>query len=278
MLGKMKSLKFTLSGEQLWICDMRPGISQDGIRVTLPAGEYLCEIARADKGRVSAISYVRHNALPNSESRIGEVSLDMARVGVVELKPLLARHTGDWDALADWSDELADRREKTWGGTLLPTGHHAAFFTIGTDCTLDVFKLRQGRQDVGMVLRPRLLESVEAKPRRWTWVEVKWRGIGDPWSHCDDWAFPRDDERFFTDVDFELSYFTEGKIDHDKPLPEYSSKFRHIEWIKVFVEDSGSPRRQVTRKIDIPTIKSPLTARGLAAVVLEVFEKARKNA
>jgi hypothetical protein len=274
----MKTLQFKLSGEQLWICDMRPGISQDGVRVKLPPGDYQCEVTPSEGTGLTTVSYVRKGARPTSERHVGGVSLDMARVGVVELKPLLAQHGGDWEALADWSDEMADRGEKRWGGVLMSALHHAAFFRIGSDCTLDVFRLKQDGRDVGVALRPQARHVADTKSQRWTWVEVKLRGIGEPWSYCDDWAFFPDNELVLFDIEFELSYFTKEKIDHKMPLAKYCPKIGGIDWIKVFVEDRGAARRAITRVIRIPEIQSPVTATGLATGVLGIFEQVRKNA
>lgn len=274
----MKTLRVRLNDGALWVCDMRPGISQDGISVNLSAGIYRCEAARAEETGLSTISYIRECVSPTSEERIGELSLDMARLGVVELRPLLAKHRGDWEALADWSDEASGAREKEWGGHLEAGKLHAVFFSIGSDCTVEVLRLRRGRRTVGMRIRPKERLDTAAKPQRWTWVEVKLRGIGDPWSFCDDWAFTPDDELIFDNIDLELSDFTNDEVDHSAPLSKYCASLRGVASISAFVEDSGKPRRPITRLLQIPKLGASPTAKRLAATVLSIFEQARKRA
>jgi len=267
-----------LNGTDLWVCDMRPGISQDGIKVKIPAGDYRCETSRSEATGLVTITYVQRNDAPTSERLIGEFSIDMARVGVIELKPLLAKHEDDWGKLADWSDESADKNEKEWGGRLRSGSNHAMFFSIGGDCTVEVYGLSVGRRDIGLVIRPKQPPTKPAKPCRWTWVYVKLRGIGDAWKFCDDWDFAPDDEFIFDDIDRELSYFTDAEIDHSEPLSKYYPKLRGVPKITAFIQDDANPYKSITRSIQMPKLKVSPTAKQLAAAVLNVFEQARKTA
>jgi hypothetical protein len=259
---------------------MRPGIAQDGVTLALPAGNYRCEYLPATDSGLATISYLHEGKTVVAESKAGEVNLDMARVGVVELKPLLAQHGGDWDALADWSDETAAGREKNWGGTLPAKGIHAAFFATGGDGTLEVFKLRDRHGIIGLRLKPKPRPKLKQKRRRWTHVYVKIAGLGDPWHFCHDWDYEADDESALDEIAYELSYFTEEDIDHGVPLARYCAKFKGIKAITVDYEGKigdGAPSvRSITRQLKIPALKKSVTANQLAAAVVKIQRDSEK--
>ena len=177
----MRDTTFTLSGADLWICDMRPGLTQDGTSIALPSGQYRCRVTRGANG-LFGLEYALVGRDPSREEKIGEFSVDMARVGIVELAPLLASHDGDWTLLSDWSDEAADLRPTAWGGRLKAGTPHAVFFDLGGDCDVEVFRALDGRKTVGFRLRQREPKVPTARHRKWTWVEVKVRGFGESWS------------------------------------------------------------------------------------------------
>ncbi|MGC4074879.1 MAG: hypothetical protein QM760_20750 [Nibricoccus sp.] len=236
-------------------------------------------MSRGDS-KLASVEYVAVGRKPSRETKLGRFSIDMARVGVVELAPLLASHDGDREQLSEWSAEAADERPTSWGGRLKSGAPHAVFFDIGGDCEVDVFRIFDGREVIGFRLCPGAPKKVEARFQKWTWVEVKMRGMGDPWSFCDDWNYEPDDDLIYDGIETALSWSHKIPTCPDVPLQELSPKIKGVEWIKVYTEEAVGQELELGSrkklKLKIPTIPRFPTASQLRKVVFELYKEARK--
>lgn len=284
-----KHLKFT--GKKLFLCDMRPGFSEDGVEVSLPKGDYTVLLEPSPKGRLVGFSLLLVGKVPDSDVAKGKFSIDMARVGVFDRNAFTKLFGGDQEALSEWSEEASDHAKAKWGGFLKHKkgGLEALFVDIGSDCECAVRLLRSRSNTVGVRVVPQLPEErpiCELGSRHWTEVEVKCQGIKEAWSFVDDRDFDPEFDQILDNVIFETSYIDEDSqtflksadIDPDTPISKHRKRFTGVTGFSVFVEHAGKRRQRISvpHTYKIPKIGVHATPREIANAVFEIFQNAKK--
>ena len=236
-MALMTSKTFEFTGKKLFLCDMRPGFSEDGVECALPNGNYELSIEPSQNSDMRGFSLVLPGETPDGHKDTGVFSIDMARVGILDCKAFLELFEGDWEELFDWSDIASDSKKSKWGGFLRhkESGLEAFFVNIGSDCECIVQSLRSGKKTVGVRVIPKPpIERSTEKPafRSWTQLEIKCSGIADPWSFCDDRDYEPKIEDVLKDVVLEVSVDVEGpyldtrSIDPDAAIFDISATFQ----------------------------------------------------
>ena len=223
-----------------------------------------------------------------SEHNQGTFSLDMARVGVFERKPLLAHFDGDGEALFDWSERTTDNKSSAWGGIIChkKSGLEALYVNIGSDCKCLVQLLRSGKRAVGVRVVPKVAperSSDRLGSRHWTWVELKCGGVGNPLSFCDDRDYDPDFDLLLDNVRFEVSSIDENgcldpkTIDLDTSVSHYGRRYKGVAKVSVFYERAGEACRiRLPKTYSIPKLSSKATPRRIAEAVFDIFKHARQ--
>ena len=282
---------FELTGKKLFLCDMRPGFSEDGVECPLPSGKYELSIEPSENGKTRGFSLVLAGEIPDGNSNAGAFTIDMARVGALDRKAFLDLFEGDWETLFDWSDSASDNKGADWGGLLKhkESGLEAFYVNIGSDCECAVQSLQSGKKTVGVRVIPKPL-PVRARltegqvQGHWTQLEVHCNGIDDPWNFCDDRDFEPEIEGVLEEVISEVSFVDEGafldteSIDPDTAISTYRPRFKGIARIKVFLENSEEEDwtpLAIPKSYSIPKLGEQTTPQELAKAVFNIFENAR---
>jgi len=281
---------FKVTSGEVFLCDMRPGFSEDGLACALSKGNYRLTIEPTQDGTMRGFSFVLVGESLTGERKQGTFSVDMARVGIYERKPFLAQFAGDGEALFDWSAAIADGSGSAWGGFLRhkKSGLEAVYVNLGSDCHCLVHSLRSGKRVVGVRVIPKAPNRSPDQPgsRYWTWVELKCEGIGTPLSFCDDRDFAPDFDLLLDNVRFEVSSIDENgclepkTIDLDTSVSSYRRRYEGVASVSVFSERAGEPRRRIRlpKSYSIPKLTSRATSREIAKAVFDIFKQARQKA
>ena len=280
---------FEFTGKKLFLCDMRPGFSEDGVECILPKGNYELAMEASQNGETQGFSLVLAGETPDEHASLGFLSIDMARIGICDRKAFLELFDDDPEALFDWSDSASDSTVSDWGGFLhhKESGLEALYVNIGSDCRCAIQSLRSGKKTVGVRVIPQ--PSVERPAdkrasRQWTWVEVECSGIADPWAFSDDWDYEPEIEDVLDNVISEVSTTDEGafldtnEIDPDTGISTYRKRFKGVTRIAVFLEHSEEEdwkRLPVPKSYSIPQLGAQTTSQELANTVFEIFKHAR---
>ncbi len=281
--------KFNFTGEKLFLCDMRPGFSEDGVECALPNGNYELCIEPSQNDKIRGFSLVLAGETPDGHLNSGAFSIDMARVGILDRKAFLELFDGSWEALFDWSENASENKCSDWGDFLYhkKSGLEALYVNIGSDCECVVQSLLSGTKTVGVRIIPKapaVLSADGQVPGHWTQLEVKCNGIADPWNFCDDRDYEPEIEDILENVISEVSFVDEGpfldteNIDPDAAISTYRQRFKGIETINVFLEHSGEEdwkRLSIPKSYSIPELGAKTTSRELAKAILDIFKNAR---
>lgn len=280
---------FEFTGKKLFLCDMRPGFSEDGVECALPGGSYELFIEPSENGKMNGFSLILANETPDGHQSEGSFSIDMARVGILDRKAFLEFFNNSWEALFDWSENASEEKKSDWGGFL----HHkesrlkAFYVNIGSDCECIVQSLRTGTKTVGVRIIPKsstVLSADGQVPGHWTRLEVQCNGIEDPWDFCDDRDYEPEIEDVLENVISEVSFVDEGpfldteSIDPGTAISKYRKDFQGVAGITVHLERSGEEdmkRLSIPKSYSIPDLGAKTTSRELAEAILDIFVNAR---
>jgi len=281
---------YEFSGQTLFLCDMRPGFSEDGIECTLPAGSYELTLETTESGGRGFILLLA-GEIYDGQAEHAVVPLDMARIGVLDRKAFLKIFSGDWETLYDWSESAADTQKSEWGGFLRhkDSGLSAFFVNTGMDGECAVQLLRLGKKTVGVRAIPQPpveKPSKSGKLRQWTQVEVRCSGIADPWGFCDDWNFQPEVEEILENVVLEVSSVDEGDslkfldsddIDPDTAIANYQPGFKGVTGFNVYLDknEEDPVPLSIPESFALPKLEAQATSRELAEVLFDIFQKAR---
>jgi hypothetical protein len=284
---------FEFTGKKLFLCDMRPGFSEDGVECILPNGNYELSIEPSQSGSLRKFSLVLAGETPDGHIDKGDFSIDMARVGILNREAFLEFFDGNWEALFDWSDGASDGKKSDWGAFLYhkEAGLEALYVDIGSDCECAVQSLRSGDKTVGVRVIPQpptKRPTKKSESRQWTQLEVKCSGIAEPWNFCDDWDYKPEIESILEDVVSEVSSVDEGEsltfldtesIDPDAAISTYQRRFKGVTHISVFLEHSEEEdwkRLSIPKSYSFPKLGAQTTSRELAKAIFDIFKNARR--
>ncbi len=281
-----------LSGERLFVCDMRPGFSEDGVTVSVPKGSYGLTVVETAGGEFASFSLVLAGEAPDGHVDAGTVSVDMARLGVFDPDAFLEAFADDREALFDWSDDATDGTTATSGATIThESGLQALVVDLGSDGVCDVHVLLREDRAVGLRVSfrgPAQQPVPTDRKLRYTSVEVTCRGIDDLWTFVDDWNFEPDADDILDDIVSEVSMGDQGdpidfgdsdQVDADAPIAAFRRRFRGVGKFSVFVEQDGDERRPVSiaDSLPLPECTSETTSRELASILHAIFVEVRQQ-
>jgi hypothetical protein len=280
---------FHFAGGRLFLSDMRPGFSEDGVSITLPAGNYRLTVSPSTGAKFAAFSLVLDGASPDKDAKAGSLSLDMARVGLLDRKAFLRAFAGDAEELFEWSAEVAEGQKRQWSGHIRhkPSGLEALFINVSTDGVCAVYRLRQGAEVVGVRVVP--MATVPAKPPptkepgKQIFAEVKWRGDSYPWSFSiaeQGLTFAEFLEEVLSEIgvsEREGECLLAEEIDPDAPIVAFRRRYQGIARIQLFVP-KPYPQKNTILPATIPTSvlqQSPeFTPRQLARIIYDLLLEA----
>jgi len=269
---------------------MRPGFSEDGVECPLPSGTYELFLENSENGGRGFSLLLEDETCDNSVDH-GVVSLDMARMGILDREVFLELFDGHWESLYDWSESASDNQKSEWGGFLRhkDSGLEAFFVNIGTDGECAIQLLRSGKKTVGLrVTPPPPIEklSLSDKLRQWTQVEVQCNGIAEPWGFCDDWNFEPEVEEILENVIMEVSSVDEGDslkfldtedIDPDTSIADYQPSFKGVTGFNIYLDinEEDPVPLSIPKSFSLPKLGAQTTSRELARVLYDIFKNAR---
>lgn len=283
---------FYSGGDELLFCDMRPGFSQDGVKCVLPTGSYQVLIDAEDADGRRGFRLHLPGVDPDGASDVGTLLLDMARVGVFDRQAFLKAFDDDWESLFEWSDSEAIHRPGEAHALLRheESGLTGLCVEIGADCECLVQILSSGSKTVGVRVAPRRSPEQSSVPRTekcCTWVEIKCRGIGEPWAFCDDWDYePEIDDALdeivsevsFGDAGDSLDFGDDEGVDPDAPISTYRRRFGGVAQIAVLLDRGGARRQRLKVPEPVASMKfgARTTSRELATALVRIFKAARE--
>jgi len=281
---------FEFTGKKLFLCDMRPGFSEDGIECSLPNGTFELSIEPSQNNGMRGFSLVLKGETADGHSNKGVFSVDMARVGILDRNAFLKFFDDNRETLFDWSESASDSSKKSdWGSFLLhkKSGLEALYVDIGSDCECAVQSLLSGKKAVGIRVIPQPPTKHPVKKdevRQWIQLEVKCSGIADPWGFSDDWDYEPEINSILEDVIFEVSSVDEGPFldtkdtDPDAAISKYRPSFKGVTRVSVFLDNSEEEdwkRLSIPNSHFIPQLGAQTTSRELSKTIFEIFKNAR---
>jgi hypothetical protein len=289
-MGKQQVIEFEINSGSVFLCDMRPGFTEDGVECALPSGKYGVALADSAENGGRGFSLVLDGESPDGRVSAGSVDVDGARIGIFNRKAFLDHFGGDFEDLFEWSDGEAS---PPMGGiveispednTLLK----ALVVDVQCDSRYQIEYLKSGAEKVGLAVTPIRPEITPGKARRFTRVDVKFIGIGEPWYYMDDWDYePALEDVIESLILDQVLYCELVKGRHIKsedvspgaPLRQYVSKFRGVKRIGAFLEvdQNRAKRIPLPESLDVSKFSAETTFRELGDIVLSVLRYVRQR-
>lgn len=275
-----------LTATPLFICDMRPGFSEDGVELALPAGSYDLHTHPLDEAGLQGFSITRQGQTPDHEEVCGRLQLDGACIGVYERAGFLACFGDDAEAIYEWS---AQRLSPTaaWADISHPQAGSAFYVQTHGDCECVLIRLLSAGRPVGLRVVPEARDPTAAV-RSWTWISFSCEGLGQAIDLCHDRAYPLEPDSLVDDLlsdlcavedDAGLVFLDPASIATDRPIASFRPGFRGLGELEVSYEESRAGQMQRHRiHPEVADLIAPITARSstldLAECLLRVFERA----
>lgn len=289
-MSKQEVDEFEINSESVFLCDMRPGFTEDGVECTLPSGKYCVSVAEPAEHSGRGFSLVLRGESPDGRLNAGSVDVDGARMGIFNRKAFLDHFGGEFEDLFEWSDSEAC--PPTDGVIEISPDDNARLRALVVDVQCDsryqVEYLKSGSKKVGLAVTPVRPEITTEKVRRFTRVDVKFVGIGEPWYYMDDWNYEPDlddvIESLILDQLLDCEFVTGQDIQPedvspDVPLRQYVSRFRGVKRISAFIEvdQDRAKRIPLPDSFDVKEFSAETTFRELGHFVVSVLRYVRKR-
>lgn len=111
-------MNFTLNGKSVYFADMRPGPSEDGVKVMLPCGEYdvgVTQSCKAGDPIFNSLKLVQLGKLPGKKELAGMISIDGGILGFYDYQRLRAAFGYDLEKMFSWGENLQNSNESPYG-------------------------------------------------------------------------------------------------------------------------------------------------------------------
>lgn len=274
---------FDNRSESVFVCDMRPGFTEDGVDCELPKGRYLLALDKpTESGR--GFRLVLEGQTPDGSRVAGSVPVDMARVGVFDRQAFLAHFDGNFEDLFEWSAFAVDT---TLAAAEIALDENPALnaliVSVQNDGTYRIEYLVSGSETVGLALTPESAEATDKKPRCWTRVDVKFIGIGEPYYYSNDWDFPCSAEDVLESLEIDAAIEADIRSDDVRPsaaLRQYMPKFNGAKSVKAYLEMSGQERAKgipLPASFDATRLSADATLEEIADFIFSVACYVREN-
>ena len=291
-------LRFDNQSDRVFVCDMRPGFTEDGIECVLPRGTYdvILDESTGDGGR--GFRMTLDGVSPDGVRDVGSVSVDMAQIGIFDRNTFLEHFNGDFEELYDWSSFAVDT-DADGAIKISPDDDpdlNALVVIVEWDGIYRVEQLVSGSRTVGLAVTyaepegDRALVSADSgdeEPRQWTRVTIKRVGIGDPLLFVDDLscdALTLDE--VLDDLTLEVELHLENhrvEFDEVKPnveLRHYMPKIRGFEPVKAHLDTEGRERAKqisLSESFDAAPLPASATLEDISKLVLAVTLHVRNS-
>ena len=215
--------------------------------------------------------------------------VDMAQIGIFDRQAFLQHFEGDFGELFEWSSFEVDATDGAVEIAPDDASHLRALVVIvNRDGVYRVETLLEQSKTVGLAITPLPPRASDDKPRRWTRVDVKFVGIGDPWYYLDDWDYPHALEDVLdslaTDVSIEAS-MNNNESSYDDAAPDaavrdYLPNFRGVSWVRAYLDEEGKERAQgltVSESLASATLPADATVGQVADLTYSVVREIREK-
>lgn len=281
--------KFELHEDSIFVCDMRPGFTEDGVACELPNGNYYLSNAPTKDQGLNSFSLQLENTSVDDENDIAIIGVEMARVGIYKRRILADVFNSDTEALFDWSDSKCDKKSNLWGGYIGGNSNpDGLYINIDSDCDCSIKYLLSNGSKVGIKVVPLSSQTVHAVDRSWTRVEIS-LGISEL-SFIDDRDYELEFKDVLEDVLTELCTIDEGAslifVDEDSVNVEdeiirFRPNYKGARKLNVFIQTSVGcdlVDRKLPLDIEeaIEQLDQNISVNDFAKVIYQVLKTARR--
>ncbi len=283
----MKENLFNINSDPLFICDMRPGFSEDGAELSLPRGKYA--LTTIEIGDLQGFELLLDGKHADREEEFSELSLDGACVGVFDKNGFFKHFKHDFESIYEWSSDLFEPKQN-WKNISHEKAGLAFFVQTFADCNCVLIKLYSNSTVVGFKALPIEPQTNREKKRSWTWISFKCEGLDQEFNICHDRDYVNEIDDVIDDVlsdlctvetDSGLDFLDEDDIKLDDPINSYRSDFGGLQSISVYYErSSGGENIRHSIKPDISNhvscVNSTSSTRELANCMYNIFKMSEK--
>lgn len=278
-----------LNGDSIFVCDMRPGFTEDGVACELPDGNYRLSIVPVDDQGLISFLLQLENTRADHESDIAILGVEMARVGFYKSRLLADAFNSNSEALFDWSDNECEKNTSPWGGHIgkdaSPDGY---YINVGSDGDCSVKYLLSNGSKVGLKVVPLPSPAQRQADRSWTRIVVSLDT--SELSFIDDRDYDLDFEDVRQDVLTELCTIDEGaalifvdedSVDVKKEIACFRPTYKGVRRFDVFI-DTLVGDNSMDRQLPIETgdamgrLGENISVEDFAKVIHGVLKTARK--
>lgn len=153
--GWLQFVKLVLNGKYFFLTDMRPGPSDDGLKVNLPPGEYELQVSAfvgEREKRIARLRGIQKGVKPILGKEIGKVSTDCAMLGIYDRKNFQSLLRQGSEVFYEWGEAAMDIVSKPYG-ILVQSLKKSAILPVVTsgfgDGEYPVFELTRDGKRVG---------------------------------------------------------------------------------------------------------------------------------
>lgn len=286
-MGK-KQLDYIHNYESVYLCDMRPGFVEGGHECDLPPGLYRLELTECADNGGRGFSLLLSGASPDTRVDAGLIEIDGARIGVFNRQALLQHFDDNFEELFEWSDSASG--DAVNGAIEISpnnsTDLNALVVDVQRDSQYRIVVLKSGSRNIGVEVEPAEHQKSEEILHKYTRVDVKFIGIGEPWCYFDDWNY----EPSLSDVvdslileqSIDLGLSTEGrgvsrKIGPTTELRDGITRFRGVKNVSAFLEQGQDRAKRIPLPKFLETTSFPAdtTFEQLGEIVYSILLHAR---
>jgi len=284
----MDNLVFEINADRLFVCDMRPGFTQDGIELSIPSGKYV--ISDIKVGALCGFQIALEGTSVESNETIGNISIDGATIGVFDIGRFKSYFEDNFEAIYDWSSNAIENEEVRRDISHKHAGSAFAFRTNG-DCEVEVISHLFRGNVVGfsvVPIVPTKNENRGERKRSWTWIEFRCHGMFQEFRFCHDRNYDIEFDDVLDDVlgdlctvetEDSIDFIDEDEIDIDLPINSYRKEYLGLKSVNIFldIQEGGNTKRKTIHpdiKASTNKINKDSSARDLAQCLFEIYEKA----
>lgn len=155
----VKFLPFSLKGRSVFFTDMRPGPSDDGVKIKLNPGEYNVSVNLLGEKKtplISMLSLLKDSRSHDKRVYLQDISIDGATVGLYDYQRLRACFGYNSEEMYSWGENLASRSEFPYGVLIydLKRGYILPYVQTGKgDGVYPVYELFDKGEKVGVQIQ-----------------------------------------------------------------------------------------------------------------------------
>ena len=271
---------FHLRGNSLFVCDMRPGFTEDGVAVQLSPGRYQWSRLDSAGQGIARFQLLRAEAKAETQKVLTELSIDGAMVGGFERGKLLSCFETDFERLYEWSaSQVEELSGEGLGVFQHDSGLDCLWASVGGDGQCKLSSLFSSDESVGFILE--VIPSIpKVGGRTLTQAWFHWSPIEEAFHFVHDRDFELDPNEVLEDILLDLTVDAEIEapgtkitISPDDALKRWKPDFSGVSRIQVFEEADQEERALRVPSANV-TLGEGTTIKDLADQAYQIMVEA----